>query len=309
MPDVKDPGPSDDGGETDDPDERGSSAREVTRETVREVKAAARQAGLDAKAAAREARLEAKAAARDAARQAGLEAKTAARHAAQEASEAARRAAREAVAAARRAADPADRVRDAERSRRRILDAALGEFGDKGYEGARVREIARRAGVNAQLISYYFGGKEGLFDELIQRWHHQEAEIEQRNLPLAELAVEYLRALIDNPDLTRIFIREGLSSAPGPPWGTSREGPDAPEVDDFRRRQAAGEIAADLDPAYFLIALMGITSAPVTMPGEIERICGVKADSPEFADAFAEQLRRIVAHLGGAPRSAADGAG
>jgi len=44
-----------------------------------------------------------------------------------------------------------------------ILRAARREFGSHGFAGARVDHIARRAGVNKQLIYYYFGSKNGLF--------------------------------------------------------------------------------------------------------------------------------------------------
>lgn len=67
---------------------------------------------------------------------------------------------------ARRAPAPDERTLDAERSRRLLLDAALEEFSAKGFAGARVQDIADRAGVNKQLINYYFGGKEGLYHAL-----------------------------------------------------------------------------------------------------------------------------------------------
>ena len=38
----------------------------------------------------------------------------------------------------------------------------IAEFSAKGFAGARVSEIAARAGVNQQLIAYYFDGKQGL---------------------------------------------------------------------------------------------------------------------------------------------------
>src|ERR1700728_4160200 len=66
----------------------------------------------------------------------------------------------------RRAPAPEDRQRDAERSKRCLLSAALDEFAAKGFAGARVQDIASRAGVNKQLISYYFGGEDGLYREL-----------------------------------------------------------------------------------------------------------------------------------------------
>lgn len=53
--------------------------------------------------------------------------------------------------------------RDPERVRARILQAAVGEFSDKGLSGARVDEIARRADVNKRMLYHYFGDKEALF--------------------------------------------------------------------------------------------------------------------------------------------------
>ena len=48
-------------------------------------------------------------------------------------------------------------------SRALILAAARSEFGSAGYAGARVERIAKKAGVNKQLIFYYFGSKQGLY--------------------------------------------------------------------------------------------------------------------------------------------------
>lgn len=53
--------------------------------------------------------------------------------------------------------------RDPERTQASILAAATEEFTAKGLNGARVDEIARRAGVNKRMIYHYFGDKEGLY--------------------------------------------------------------------------------------------------------------------------------------------------
>jgi len=53
-------------------------------------------------------------------------------------------------------------------SRRLIVAAARAEFSAHGYAGARVDTIARRAGVNKQLLFYYFGSKQGLYQSIIQ---------------------------------------------------------------------------------------------------------------------------------------------
>lgn len=48
-------------------------------------------------------------------------------------------------------------------TRAQLLDAARAEFAERGYEGATVRRIAQRAGVDAAMVNHWFGGKEALF--------------------------------------------------------------------------------------------------------------------------------------------------
>jgi AcrR family transcriptional regulator len=48
-------------------------------------------------------------------------------------------------------------------TRAQLLAAARAEFGERGYEGATVRAIADRAGVDPAMVNHFFGGKEGLF--------------------------------------------------------------------------------------------------------------------------------------------------
>src|SRR6267378_5375084 len=49
----------------------------------------------------------------------------------------------------------------------RISTAAREEFARRGYAGARVEQIARRAGVNKQLLFYYYHSKRGLFQAVL----------------------------------------------------------------------------------------------------------------------------------------------
>src|ERR1043166_8031526 len=61
----------------------------------------------------------------------------------------------------RRAATP-------EARRAAILGAALEEFTARGYEGARLDDVAQRAGVAKGTIYLYFADKEALFQELVR---------------------------------------------------------------------------------------------------------------------------------------------
>ncbi|SEQ59280.1 transcriptional regulator, TetR family [Solimonas aquatica] len=57
----------------------------------------------------------------------------------------------------------------AEDTRESLLAAAASVFAEQGFDGARVREIAQRAGANAAAISYHFGGKQELYREVLRR--------------------------------------------------------------------------------------------------------------------------------------------
>jgi len=52
--------------------------------------------------------------------------------------------------------------------REHILSVAEELFGEKGFDGTSVRDIAQIAGVNLAMISYYFGSKEKLLESLIE---------------------------------------------------------------------------------------------------------------------------------------------
>lgn len=59
------------------------------------------------------------------------------------------------------------RPRGVSDSRDRIIAAAVDEFGEKGYDGATIRSIAARAGVDSALVHHYFGTKADLFAEVV----------------------------------------------------------------------------------------------------------------------------------------------
>jgi AcrR family transcriptional regulator len=48
------------------------------------------------------------------------------------------------------------------------MAAASELFGQRGFDGVRVEQIARRAGVNKAMISYHFGGKQSLYTAILE---------------------------------------------------------------------------------------------------------------------------------------------
>ena len=49
-----------------------------------------------------------------------------------------------------------------------ILEAAKKKFGESGYDGTSIQEIAKEAKVNVAMVSYYFNGKENLYLEVFK---------------------------------------------------------------------------------------------------------------------------------------------
>ena len=73
---------------------------------------------------------------------------------------------------------------------KKILDAAKVVFLEKGFDGARMQEIADEAKINKALLHYYFRSKDKLFDaifhEAFQQFLPHIAEIMMTQKPLFE---------------------------------------------------------------------------------------------------------------------------
>ena len=78
-----------------------------------------------------------------------------------------------------------------------ILDKATELFAEHGYEGTSTRALAKSAGVNIAMISYYFGSKEKLFEEVVIRRTTSSYE-QLKAIQAADLSPwEKLEAVID----------------------------------------------------------------------------------------------------------------
>ncbi|MFL6143501.1 MAG: TetR/AcrR family transcriptional regulator [Labedaea sp.] len=62
-------------------------------------------------------------------------------------------------------------------TRTALLDAARAVFAEQGYDGATVRAIATRAGVDAAMVNHWFGSKEGLFLKAVLQLPFEPAEV------------------------------------------------------------------------------------------------------------------------------------
>ncbi len=74
---------------------------------------------------------------------------------------------------------------NAEQTQKRLLEVALAAFARHGYDGVSTREICAQARLNVATLNYYFGGKQGLYDAVVN-------EVYRRLLMRAMAALEAL---------------------------------------------------------------------------------------------------------------------
>ena len=116
---------------------------------------------------------------------------------------------------------PSKIVRNAEASRAKIVDAARIEFVSYGLSGGRVDRIAEASGVNKNLIYHYFGSKDALYLEVLERIY-ADLRARQQDEDLRELPpVEGMKRLVSStfdhfvatPDLIRLMSIENIHYA------------------------------------------------------------------------------------------------
>lgn len=166
---------------------------------------------------------------------------------------------------------PRGNRRDAVATRAELLQAALAEFSAFGFEGGRVDRIAAAAGVNKQLVYYYFGSKSDLYRCALE---HVYAEIRtaERELHLADLPpVEAMRVLVGfsfdyldkHPEFIKILGDENRMGAPHVSRSDQLAEMHSPLVamvgETMARGVAAGQFHDRFDPVnlYMSIAALG----------------------------------------------------
>src|SRR6201989_1063017 len=156
-------------------------------------------------------------------------------------------------------------------TRQKLLAAARREFAASGLAGARVDEIAARAGVNKQLVYHYFGDKDALYLAVLE-WVYEEIRAKERGLNLAGLPPERaIRKLIESsfdhlaahPDFIALLNDEHRSGA-GHVRGSRRieaqHSPLVSMVDTILKQGGrAGKFRRGVDPVHLYISIAGLS--------------------------------------------------
>src|SRR5215469_17499681 len=195
---------------------------------------------------------------------------------------------------------PADSGEDV---RKKLLDAARDLFLRYGYRAVSSRQIGAAAGVNFAMIRYYFGGKPGLYREILQgllppQLNEFEAWADAGGAALPQILENLVRMWAANPWVAGFVLREVL--VPGGPMRSMflREFPErlAPLVERAVRAQMRrGTLRADLDPKLLVLSIVSLAIFPFLAFSLTSRVFNVRHDE-EFVSRLLAHTQALLAH-------------
>lgn len=155
-------------------------------------------------------------------------------------------------------------------SRETLLKAAKEAFAARGLEGARVDDIAQRAGINKQLVYHYFGSKDGLYTAVLEDIYREIREREQE-LHLASFpAEEAMRRLIEfsfdylaqHPEFVSLISDENAHDGRHLQGAPQVEEMNRPIIDLLRetldRGMSEGIFRKGLEPLHVYLSIAGM---------------------------------------------------
>ena len=189
--------------------------------------------------------------------------------------------------------------------RQRLVEAAIALAHERGFQAIGVRQIASAAGVTPGMIAYYFGGKRGLYEAMIDATYQRLVE-RMRSLlerpaangdPIARLVDLQISTLAETPWLPPLLAREVLArESPLREFMGERlaKGPGVLVPQMLRREMEAGRIRDDLDPLLLMLSIFGMGMVPYLMHPVAGPALGYQLDE-SFRDRMIAHVRALLA--------------
>jgi AcrR family transcriptional regulator len=166
--------------------------------------------------------------------------------------------------------------------RSRLIKAALDCFLADDYHNVTTRRIAESAGANVSMIRYYFGSKEGLYEEMIRETLNPLLDVLDGPLltsteGFAEFLGLYYRTMSARPEFPKLILKVlALHHGPGRRFiqqllerGRTRGARKVAEM------KTQGQVAADVDPDILRLAFVSLAMTPILLKdifeGQMER--------------------------------------
>lgn len=192
--------------------------------------------------------------------------------------------------------------------RSRIVAAALDEFSTSGFEGASLRQIARRAGVMHQLVVYHFKTKQALWRvaigsiledvaQQLEGWKAR-AQTESPARVLRAMVREFVLFSARQPEFHRIATFEGRSANERIAWLIDHTMRPAFVFSTslIRQAQAVGA-ARPGDPGQLHYAMLGLVTQSFVFAHEYRTLTGLDP----FAPAEVEKVVNLACDFLGVP--------
>lgn len=184
-------------------------------------------------------------------------------------------------------------IRDAKRTRHKILDAAAREFSQKGFDGTTIFSVAQRAKVSKQLITHHFLSKEKLFKEVLDLKYRPMIE-EPETLPVkpTDLIAERFRKRAGHGDYIRFLAWEAAGGrGASVPAKLARQRRIAKFRNTLRQMQAAGKLPQELDHTLIQLAILSLTTYPMAFGQMTKLVTGLSPADPRFKTKWIDFLR------------------
>ena len=199
--------------------------------------------------------------------------------------------------------------RDRSDIREALLNAALVEFGAKGFDGASTRAIAARVGAHQPQIHYHFESKAALWtaavDYLFGLLGEAMADVlpaEPTNIEVPQLATAFadgIRRFVAfaarHPELNQILVHEGTVDSDRLKWMThTHVKPIFDTVSAVWPILRDAGVAVPVDSAIVYYLLIGGASIPYVNSPEVSLLTGRDPQSPNWIDAHADALIAVL---------------
>ncbi len=208
---------------------------------------------------------------------------------------------------------PATSTRHGQERRREILSTAVDVFGESGFAGARIDEVARRVGIQRPSILYHFPDKHALYAaaiglvlrEITDRIRATGTEPTERLEAIADAWVDFM---ITRPNAARLLLRQMLDAVPLAPKPTtdaseSRDEIQTPmgallgsiqsAIDD----RASSESLKSLDATEFALILSSTSLVWFASRNAIEGTLGLDTLSPQSVQRHRRTLHSLIRQL------------
>ena len=198
--------------------------------------------------------------------------------------------------------------RNPEVTRRKLMVAARHEFAASGLAGARVDEIAARAGVNKQLVYHYFGDKDAIYLAVLE-WVYEEIREQERKLNLEGLPPDVaIRKLIEasfdhlaaHPDFIVLLNDENRGGARHVRGSKRLEAMHSPLVSMVSKilKQGVqnGAFRRGIDPVQLYISIAGLSYFFFSNTSTLSAIFGKDLRSPTAQRARRKHVVDLVMH-------------